>query len=64
MLDVQFVVDEQGNKTAVIIDLKKNADLWEDFYDCALAVQRQDEPRETLESVKNKLRRKKRRSNG
>ncbi len=37
MFDVQFIVDERGNKTAVVIDLKKNADLWEDFYDRALA---------------------------
>ena len=64
MLDVQFVVDGQGNKTAVIIDLKTNAELWEDFYDRALASQRADEPRETLEAVKNRLRRKTRRSHG
>ena len=35
MSGVQFIVDEHGNKTAVVIDLKKNANLWEDFYDRA-----------------------------
>ena len=34
---VQFLVDEPGKKTAVLIDLRKNAELWEDFYDRALA---------------------------
>jgi hypothetical protein len=64
MLDVHFIVDERGNKTAVVIDLKRNADLWEDFYDRALAQARQGEPRETLESVKRRLLRRKPRSHG
>ena len=64
MLGVQFLVDDQGNKTAVVIDLKKNAELWEDFYDRALARSRQHEPRETLEAVKKRLHGRKRRSRG
>ena len=52
---VQFVIDERGEKTAVVIDLKKHGDLWEDFYDSAVAHARRDEPRETLESVKRRL---------
>jgi hypothetical protein len=59
MKGVQFLVDEKGNKTAVLIDLKRNADLWEDFYDLALARSRAGEPRESLESVKRRLRRSK-----
>ncbi len=31
MKGVQFVVNAQGEKTAVVIDLKKNSELWEDF---------------------------------
>lgn len=57
MKGVQFVIDEQGQKTAVVIDLKRHAALWEDFYDAALAKSRQEEPRETFESVKRRLRR-------
>lgn len=64
MKGVQFVIDEHGRKTAVVIDLKKNSDLWEDFYDAALARSRESEPRETLESVKKRLRVRKRRSDG
>ena len=57
MKGVQFVVNERGEKTAVVIDLKKHSDVWEDFYDAAVARQRQHEPRETLDSVKRRLRR-------
>jgi hypothetical protein len=55
MKGVQFLVDAQGNKSAVLIDLKKNRDLWEDFYDRAVAHSRENEPRESLESVKARL---------
>ena len=52
MKGVQFLVDEKGNKTAVLIDLKKHARLWEDFRDPALARSREREPRESLGSIK------------
>jgi len=51
---VQYVVDEGGEPTAVLIDLKANSELWEDFYDRALAESRRGE-RESFESVKAKL---------
>jgi hypothetical protein len=56
MKGVQFVVDENGNKTAVVINLKQQSELWEDFHDSALAQSRKKEPRESLESVKKRLR--------
>ena len=55
MKGVQFVVDENGTKTAVVINLKDNSELWEDFYDRALAEARKNEPRESLASVKKRL---------
>lgn len=55
MRGVQYLVDDDGQRTAVLIDLKKNAKLWEDFYDVAVAKSRAKEPRETLESVKRRL---------
>lgn len=57
MKGVQFVVNERGEKTAVLIDLRKHSEVWEDFYDATVARRRQNEPRETLESVKKRLRR-------
>jgi hypothetical protein len=64
MKGVQFLVDEKGNKTAVLIDLTRHAQLWEDFYDFALAREREKEPREPLELVKKRLQRTKRESDG
>ena len=55
MKGVQFLVDERGEKTAVLIDLKKNRGLWEDFYDRALVESRRDEARESLASVRQRL---------
>ncbi len=54
---IQFVTDPEGKKTAVQIDLKKHGGLWEDFYDLLIAKQRKDEPRESFEYVKRRLRR-------
>ncbi|MFH1675680.1 MAG: hypothetical protein ABIC40_01560 [bacterium] len=55
MKGVEFVIDEAGEKKAVIIDLKKHRELWEDFYDTLLAKEREKEPRESLEEVKKKV---------
>ncbi len=52
---VRFLVDDTGRRTAVQIDLKKQARLWEDFYDRALAEQRASEPREPLATVKKRV---------
>ena len=55
MKGVEFVVDEKGNKRAVMIDLKKHGALWEDFCDVLKAKERESEPRESLASVKKKV---------
>lgn len=56
MKGIQFVTDDEGKKTAVLIDLKKHGELWEDFYDSLVARERATEPRESLESVKRRFR--------
>lgn len=43
MKGVQFVVDEKGEKQAVLIDLAEWGELWEDFYDVLVAHSRQEE---------------------
>ncbi len=55
MSGIQFVINEMGRKTAVVIDLKKHAGVWEDFYDTAVVRSRKREPRESLEAVKRRL---------
>lgn len=56
MKGIQFVTNDRGQKTAVLIDLKKYGELWEDFCDILTARRRAAEPRESLESVKKRLR--------
>ena len=55
MKGVEFVVDEEGKKKAVLIDLRKHGEIWEDFYDTLRAKERESEPRESLQEVKKKV---------
>ena len=43
MTGIQFVTDEKGRKTAVLIDLKKYRAVWEDFWDGVVAESRRKE---------------------
>jgi len=56
----QFLIDDSGEKTAVIIDLKKHRQLWEDFYDLLMIESRRAEPRVEWKDVKKRLLAKKR----
>jgi hypothetical protein len=56
MEGIQFVIDDKGQKVAVMIDLQKYGELWEDFYDGLTARLQAREPRESLETVKKHLR--------
>ena len=55
MKGVEYVVDEKGEKKAVMLDLKIHSDIWEDFCDVLKAKERENEPRESLASVKKKI---------
>lgn len=52
---VEFIIDDKGKKKAVLIDLKKYGEVWEDFYDTLRVKERESEPRESLEEVKKKV---------
>jgi hypothetical protein len=56
MEGIQFVINDKGQKVGVLIDLRKHGELWEDFYDSLTAQLRAEEPRESLASVKERLR--------
>ena len=43
MTGIQFVTDDKGRKTAVLIDLKKHGAIWEDFWDGLVAESRRRE---------------------
>ncbi len=55
MSGISFMVDESGERTAAVIDLRRHRKLWEDLYDVALAKSRAAQPRESIESVKRRL---------
>lgn len=55
MSGITFIIDSRGTKTAAVIDLRRHRKLWEDFYDTILAESRAHEPRESLDSVKRRL---------
>jgi len=52
---VEFIVDDKGQQKAVLIDLKKHGELWEDFYDTLRVKERASETRESLTEVKKKV---------
>jgi hypothetical protein len=55
MKGVQYVIDGKGEPQAVLIDLKKHRQMWEDFQDMLISQQRRKEPRESLEAVMARL---------
>lgn len=55
MKGIDFVVDDQGERRAVLIDLDRYGELWEDFHDAVIARERENEPRESLDTVKRHL---------
>jgi len=57
MKGVRYLIDEQGEKAAVQIDLRIHKDLWEDVYDAFLARRRRREPRESVDQVRRRLQR-------
>ncbi len=52
---IEFLIDRNGRKKVVLIDLKKHKLLWEDLFDAYIAHQRRNEPRESLTQVKKML---------
>ena len=55
MTGIQYVFNQEGERTAVMIDLKKYGSIWEDFYDILLAKSRENEERYSLATVKQQL---------
>jgi hypothetical protein len=55
MTGIQFVTDEKGRKTGVLIDLKKHRALWEDIEDVLVSRSRRHEKGIPLDKVKADL---------
>lgn len=50
------LIDEQGEKTALLLDLKGWGELWEDFYDVIVSQSRKEEPTVRGEDLENETR--------
>jgi len=55
-LQEQYVIDTKGNKTAVILPLKRYEQLIEDLHDLAIVAERREEKPISLEEMKQRLR--------
>jgi hypothetical protein len=58
MKGVTYYFDEKGEPTAVLIDLKKNPEIWEDFQDIMFLEKRRQEPVESASAVKANIHKK------
>lgn len=56
MKGISFLVNDRGERKAVVIDLAVHRELWEDIYDGVVARERENEPRESIETVREILR--------
>ena len=51
----QYLIDESGKKTAVVIPVDEYEELMEDLHDLAIIAERKDEPTISLDEVKKRL---------
>ncbi len=54
-LQEQYVVNEKGQKTAVLLPFKEYEELLEDLHDLAIIAERRDEPTVSFEALKKRL---------
>jgi len=54
-LHEQFIVDESGKKTAVVLPMEDYEELLEDIHDLAVIAERKDEPTISFEELKKRL---------
>ncbi len=55
-LQEQYVIDTEGNKTAVILSLQRYEQLLEDLHDLAVVAERREEKPISLEEMRQRLR--------
>lgn len=55
MKGIQYLIDDTGKKTAVVIDLEEWGELWEDIFDILVSESRRDEPTVSWEELKTEM---------
>jgi len=53
--DIQFVTNEAGEKTAVVVPIEEYEELLEDLHDLAIIAERKDEPTISQEELNKEL---------
>ena len=51
----QYIVDEKGERTAVILPIEEYEELLEDLHDLAIIAERRDEPTINFQEIKRRL---------
>ncbi len=52
---IDYLVDSAGHRKAVVIDLERWGELWEDFYDALAAEERRNEPTVSWDALKAEM---------
>jgi prevent-host-death family protein len=55
MSKVQYLVNERGQKTAVVLPIKEYESMQEDLHDLAVMAERRDEPVISFDELKKRL---------
>ena len=55
MKGIQFVVDDTGEKKAVLIDLSEWGEIWEDLYDVLVSLSRKNESTVSWKELKTEM---------
>ena len=55
MSQAQYVIDEKGKKTGVLLSVKQYEKLMEDLHDLAIVAERKNETPITLQEMKRRL---------
>jgi len=53
--EAQYIVDEKGQKTAVVLPVEEYEELLEDLHDLAVIADRRDEPTVSFEELRKRL---------
>ena len=51
----QYIINEKGQKTAVVVPIEEYEELLEDLHDLAIIAERRDEPTMAFEELKKRL---------
>jgi hypothetical protein len=54
-MSTQFIIDESGKKTAIILSVEDYEELLEDIHDLAIIAERKNEPTVSFEELKKRL---------